>query len=169
VRSLLCLLLGLLLASAPRRADDAVPKTRYVMLDGTRLLATPAAFGKTLAKLAKGTAVQCFPAKPGYLKVAVTVDGTPKMGFIPARSLQDQRPKLYAGARSSTDASAHEMAAATKGFNKQIEDDLRAKDTAGGYKRLDEALARTTVNDPLAEGAPFRKAGSLGEFKGGAQ
>jgi hypothetical protein len=163
------MLLGLLLASAPLRADDAAPITRYVMLDGTRLLAKPAAFGKTLAKLAKGTLVQCTPAKPGYLKVSLTVGGSPKTGFIPTRSLQDHRPKLVAGARSSTDASATEMAAATKGFNQQIEDDLRAKDTTGGYKRLDEGLARTSVSDPLASGASFRKAGGLGEFKGGEQ
>lgn len=169
VRPFALLLLGLLLAAAPLRADDGAPVTRYVMLDGTRLLAKPAAFGKTLARLAKGTLVQCSPAKAGYLKVAVSVGGAPKTGYIPTRSLQDHRPRLVAGARSSADASATEMAAATKGFNQQIEDDRRAKDTAGGYARLDQGLARTKMADPLGETEGFRRAGSLGEFKEGGQ
>ena len=169
MRPLLCLTLALLCATAPLCADDAAPVTRYVMLDGTRLLARPAAFGRTLAKLAKGTLVRCTPAKPGYLKVAVSLEGGSQTGYIPVRSLQDHRPRLVAGARSSADASATEMAAATKGFNQQIEDDRRAKDTAGGYARLDQGLARTRMADPLAETEGFRRDGALGEYKEGGR
>jgi hypothetical protein len=161
--------LGLALAlAAPLRAtDDGV--VRYVVLDSTRLLASPAAFSKTLAKLAKGQALRAWPARTGYLKVSVMVGDAPKTGFVALRSLMDHRPRLTSNASASTDASAHEMAAATKGFNQQIEDDRRAKDTAGGYARLDLGLARTTMADPLAETEAFRRAGSLGEFKEGGR
>lgn len=163
------LALGLLLSLAlPLPASTASGVIRYVSLGGTRLLATPAAFGRTLAKLAKGTALRAWPGRTGYLKVAVLVDGKARQGYVALRSLDEHRPRLTADARHSADASATEMAAATKGFNQQIENERRAKDTTGGYARLDAGLARSTFSHPLAQTEAFRRQGGLGEFKPGA-
>ena len=170
LRSLLGLGLAFSLAWAgPLRAQPAAPLIRYVELDGTRLLATPSAFGRTLAKLPKGTVLRAWPAGIAYLRVSVSVGGAAKQGYIALRSLSERRPRLTANAHASADASAQEMAAATKGFNQQIEDDRRAKDTTGGYKRLDIGLARTRFDHPLAETEAFRREGGLGEFKEGGR
>jgi len=166
---LLPLLLACTLLAPALRADDDGGFTRYVVLDGTRLLATPSAFGRTLSKLAKGQSLRAWSAKTGYLKVAVTVGGTPKTGYVALRSLQEHRPRLSSNLSASSDASATEMAAATKGFNQQIENDRRAKDSSGGYARLDLGLARTKVADPMGATTDFRRQGSLGEFKEGGQ
>lgn len=167
-RSLLGLGLALSLGWAlPLRAQ--APVIRYVELGGTRLLATPSAFGRTLAKLPRGAVLRAWPAGIAYLRVSVTVGGSVRQGYVALRSLAEHRPRLSADAHASTDASATEMAAATKGFNQQIENDRRAKDTTGGYKRLDIGLARTGFAHPLAETEAFRRDGGLGEFKAGGQ
>ena len=169
MRSLIVALLLCLPLAAPLRADDDTPTSRYVTLDSTRLLAKPSAFGKTLAKLKRGQMVTVYATKNGYSKVNVSLDSGDKMGFLSVHSIQDHKPKMTAAVHASGDASAAEVAAATKGFNKQIETDLRAKDTKGGYKRLDEALGRTGFDDPQGILANFREQGKLGEYKEGGE
>lgn len=164
MRSPLALLLVLALSAT--LAADSPPSTQYVTLEGTRLLATPAAFGRSLAKLHKGQSLQAWPAKGGYVKVSLSLGGVGKMGFVALRSLQDHRPKLGAGAVASGDASAQEVAAATKGFNSQVEAKLRSGDVKGGYARLDQGLARTGMADPVASLEGWRREGRLGEFQG---
>lgn len=162
------LLLGLLLTS-PLAADEGKAVKRYVTLDGTRLLKSPAAFSKAVTTLKKGQAVMAAPSKNGYVKVSVDLDSGTKTGWLPLRAIQDNKPKMTASAKVSTDASAEEVAAATKGFNKQIETDLRAKDSKGGYDKLDKGLERTTVDDPAGSTQTFREKGKLGEFKEGGE
>jgi hypothetical protein len=141
---------------------------QYVSLDGTRLLSKPAAFAKANATLKKGTVVWADAAKNGYVKVKV--DATEATGYLSVRALQAGKPKLTASAKRSGDASAEEVAAATKGFNKQVEADLR-KDgkNEGGYDKLDKLITRSKVEDPQGGLEGFREKGQLGEYKKGGE
>ena len=156
---LLCLALA---AAAPLRADAT---KQYVTLDGTRLLSKPAAFSRSVKTLKMGTAVMADAPKNGYVKVTV---GDDLSGYLSVRSLQKAKPKLTANAKASGDASAEEVAAATKGFNKQIEANLRSQgDNEKNYAKLDKLVARSTVEDPDGGLESFREQGKLGEFQKG--
>jgi len=158
-----------LLFSASLSAAEATKQ--YVSLDGTRLLSKPAAFAKANGTLKKGTTVWADAAKSGYVKVKVeggSLDG--KTGYLSVRALQKSKPKLLSSAKKSGDASAQEVAAATKGFSKQVEADLRKEGGSGdGYDKLDQLIARTAVEDPASATETFREEGQLGEFQKGAQ
>src|SRR5262245_38834962 len=111
----------LLLAAASLRAEAS---KQFVSLDGTRLLSKPAAVAKPVATLKAGTLVWADAAKNGYAKVKVDESGD--TGYLNVRAFQKSKPKKsLASAKKSGDASAEEVAAATKGFNKQVEADLR--------------------------------------------
>jgi hypothetical protein len=142
---------------------------QYVTLDGTRLLKKPAAFAASAGTLKKGTAVWAEEPKAGYVKVKLEGEDA-KTGYLNARALQKTKPKSLAGAKKSGDASAEEVAAATKGFNKQVEADMR-KDgkSEGSYEKLDTMLQRSTFTEPLGDTESFREKGKLGEFKEGGQ
>lgn len=168
MRSLGWALAACLCLVSPAHADDTAQR-RYVCVDGTRLLSRPAAFSKSLARLRKGQALAAVAPSHGYVRVSVDLASGTLTGYVPARSLQDDRPKLGSGATASSDASAQEVAAATKGFNRQIEANLRASDTKGGYVKLDQALGRTGFSDPVGGLADWRSQGRIGEFQGGGQ
>lgn len=161
--------LCLALAATALAAKDGPPPKQYVNTDGTRLLAKPAAFAKAKAKLAKGQAVTLVEAKAGYVKVSLSKDGEALSGWLAKRALVKDKPKLSAKATRSKDASAEEVAAATKGFNKQVEAGLRENDKAGAYAKLDSGLARSEFKDPDSALEGFRQKGKLGEFKEGGE
>lgn len=163
------LILGLLLSlplAAPLRAADE-PTKQYLSLDA-RLLAKPAAFAKSLGSLKKGMAVMAEKPKNGYVKVSVALGEDKKTGYLPQRALQKTKPKLVASTRKTGDASSEEVAAATKGFNKQVEAGLREKDSSG-YDKLDKGLERSAVAEPRESTESFRLKGDLGEFKEGGE
>ena len=141
---------------------------QFVTLDNTRLLSKPTAFAKSKAILKQGAAVWADAPKNGYAKVKV--DATDETGYLSVRALQKTKPKSLANAKKSGDASAEEVAAATKGFNKQIEADLR-KDgkNEDGYNKLDKLEKRSAVEDPQSNTESFREKGQLGEFQKGAE
>ncbi len=157
-------LLALALSAASLHADAT---KQYITLDGTRLLSRPAAFSRAVKILKKGTAVMADIPKNGYVKVSV---GDTVSGYLSVRALQRSKPKLTADAKASGDASAEEVAAATKGFNKQIEaNQRRPGDNEKNYAKLDKLVARSTVEDPEGGLEAFREQGKLGEFKEGGE
>ena len=161
---------GLATVAAPLGAAGQ-PKTTslYVTLDNTRLLSKPSAFAKKLKTLKAGIMVKAEAPKNGYVKVTVPLGEDTVSGYLSVRALQKDRPKLTAAVHKSGDASAEEVAAATKGFNKQIEADLRSQDSGDGYQKLDQALSRTAMDAPLDKLEGFREKGKLGEFKEGGE
>lgn len=161
----LCLALPL---AAAKAAPTPTTTNQYVSAD-TRLLARPSAFGKSVRTLKKGTLVKAEKPRNGYIKVSVPMGEQSVTGYLPVRAVQKSRPKLTTAARKSRDASAEEVAAATKGFNEQVEADLRGSGQNTGFERLDKALKRTKVEDPMGQLEGFRKAGQLGEFKEGGE
>jgi uncharacterized protein YgiM (DUF1202 family) len=154
--AILCLLLpGLLKAEAVKR---------YITLDGTRLLSKPMAFSKSLGTLKKGTMVMAEPARNGYYKVQVGGGDDALVGYLSGRAMQENRPKIGATSSKSSDASAEEVAAATKGFNKQVEAEYKKGNAKLDYEGLDKLMDRTAVQDPKESLEGFREKGKLGEF-----
>jgi hypothetical protein len=154
--------LALLVAGALGAAETT---SQYITLDGTKLLAKPAAFAKVVKALKKGTLVKVEKAKNGYAKATVPMGEDTVSGYLPVRAYQEKKPSMTASAKKSGDASAEEVAAATKGFNKQVEAEMRAGSGASGYDRLDTAMERTKMEDPNGQLEGFREKGKLGEFK----
>lgn len=154
---------ALLICSAALSADEL--KSQYITLDNTKLLAKPSAFAKTVKVLKKGMLVKVSAPKNGYVKATLPMGDDSVSGYLPMRAIQDKRPVMTASAKKSSDASAEETAAATKGFSKQIEAEQRAGSKGEGYERLDKAVARTTMDDPTGQLEGFREKGKLGEFK----
>jgi hypothetical protein len=162
-----CLLSGIFL-STQLQAD---PVKRYVTLDGTRLLSKPAAFSKSYGSLRMGQAVMAEKGPNGYYKVSIlnaeNLHLKKSTGYLSARALQEDRPKIGSGARASSDASAEEVAAATKGFNKQIEADYGKQNSKLDYDLVSKLESRTQMSDPQNSLASFREKGKLGEYAPG--
>lgn len=163
------LIAALLMALALPLAAAEELTSQYVSADGTRLLSKPQAFAKAVKTLKKGTMVKAGKPKAGYVKVSYSTGEETLTGYLPLRAIQKNRPSLTAKARKSGDASAEEVAAATKGFNKQVEADMRKSGDASGYTSLDTALERSKVEDPMGGLEKFREEGKLGEFKEGGE
>ena len=157
------LLLLSLLAAGSLHAEAV---KRYITLDGTRLLSKPAAFSKSYGTLSKGAMVLDEKAANGYYKVKVSdPEGLKKdTGYISGRALQEKRPKIGSTARKSGDASAEEVAAATKGFNKQVEAQYKKDNASLDYDQVSRLEERTRISDPQAQLKSFRENGQLGEF-----
>lgn len=159
MRSLILVLLALPLGLNA----DAVK--RYVTLDGTRLLSKPAAFSKSLGTLHKGDVVMAEKARNGYYKVKVTQGNLNQVsGYLSARALQENKPKIGVMANKGSDASAEEVAAATKGFNKQVEAEYKKKNAKLDYDQVDTLMSRTQFENPKENLDGFREKGKLGEY-----
>lgn len=152
---------------------EAAAVKQYVTLDGTRLLAKPTAFGRSYGKLKKGTAVFTEPGPGGYLKARIESGSGNSLaqltGYIHKNGVQKNSPRLSAKGGASKDASAEEVAAATKGFNKQVEAEYAKGNAQLDYGKLDTLIERSRVADPAASNEGFRKDGKLGEFSEAAQ
>lgn len=140
---------------------------QYVTLDGARLLSKPQAFSSSYGTLKRGQTVWAEKAKGGYLKVQVIALAGQKLrkaeGYLHKQAIQKDRPKLTSKYTQSKDASAEEVAAATKGFNKQVEAQY-AKDKKLDYAQLDKLITRTRVEDVEGTLSDFREKGRLGEY-----
>jgi len=67
-------------------------------------------------------------------------------------------------ASKGSDASAEEVAAATKGFNKQVEAEYKKKNAKLDYDQVNSLLERTAFENPKENLEGFREKGKLGEF-----
>jgi hypothetical protein len=139
---------------------------RYITISGTRLLAKPSAFSATITKLASGTKVWVVKTQGAYLYISTA--SAEKPGWIASRSVQSTKPRITAGAKGSSDASAEEVAAATKGFNSQVEAKYSKDNPKLNYGQLDALEARTAFPDPMEGLKDFRQKGKLGEFSEGS-
>lgn len=159
-RTLLAILL--LLTPIPIFADNQSnkPDIRYVSVSGTRLLSRHSAFSRTIDKLEAGTQVTVIKKYGSYLKVKTT----DTQGWIAAHSVQTKKPRIGYSDKKTSDTSSEEVAAATKGFNSDVEGQYKKDNPKLDYDQLDKLEARTAVADPLKDLVDFREKGKLGEF-----
>jgi hypothetical protein len=108
----------------------------------------------------------------GYYKVKLVLpEGETRehsTGYLSAKALQANRPKIGVAAKSS-DASAEEVAAATKGFNRQVEAEHKKGNAKLDFELVSRLEERTKLEDPKGSLEEFRKDGKLGEFSEAAR
>lgn len=166
-------ILIVLMALALSGSLDAASKMekKYVARSGIRLLSSPSSFSKTVAKLDAGQLVLAnSQSTKGYHAVMVKggkSDG--KKGYLSRMALQPSRPRIVYSTKRSQDASAEEVAAATKGFNKQVEAKYRKGNAKLDYDQLDRLIERSDENTDSKSHQTFRKEGKLGEYAEAAQ
>ena len=161
-------MLRILLALLVTAGLHAEATKQYVTLDGARLLSKPQAFSTSYGTLKRGQTVYAEKAKGGYLKVLVIALEGQKLrkteGYLQKQAIQKNRPRLTSKYTQSKDASAEEVAAATKGFNKQVEAQYKKDNAALDYDQVTKLEERTLIPDPQTSLKEFRKKGKLGEY-----
>ncbi len=137
----------------------------FVQVDGTRLLQRDFAFSRTLARLKAGQEVRVLQTRGDY---DLVLAGS-RRGWIPLMALKGHRPQIGYSSQAGGQASTEEVAAATKGFNSDVEAEYKARNPSLDYSQLDRLEALTRFADPLDELRGFRRSGRLGEFSAAAQ
>jgi hypothetical protein len=93
----------------------------------------------------------------------LVVDHGGVVGFLPANSVAEA--KSFSASSLVSRVSESDMAAATKGFNPEVEKRNRKENAKLRYDLMDKAEAMSTVADPMQTTTAFREEGRLGEFR----
>jgi SH3-like domain-containing protein len=131
-----------------------------VQVRNGKVRATPSQLGRTVATVDYGAVVQVGTLEKGWYPVTLP-DGT--KGWLHESSLSKKPIAMRSGATdAATGASSDEVALAGKGFNEQVEANLRAKGTLD-FTWVDRMSKFTVKEDQIVA---FRTQGHL---PGGAQ
>lgn len=150
-------LVGLILAVALFAAETFVVKVR-----STSLRSSPKFYATSVLALKAGDGVEKVSAQGDWLQVR-TASGT--TGWIHSSALQPKKFNLTALTQGlQTKATADEVALASKGFNKQVEDSYRAKNKNISFEWVDKMLK---IVIPANQENDFLKDGMLGDYRGG--
>ncbi len=138
-------------------------ETLIVKVQSTNLRKTPKFYGAVIQALRSGDKVEKVTARPdGWIQVR-TAGGA--VGWIHSSAVNVQKFRLTAmDSGLKTQTSASEVALAGKGFNKQVEENYRAKHRDVSFAEVD-VLLRLQVSAAALE--EFMKQGRLGDWRGG--
>lgn len=137
-------------------------ETFVVKVRSTSLRSSPKFYASSVLALKAGDGVEKVSAQGDWLQVR-TASGT--VGWIHSSALQPKKFSLSAMTQGlQTKASADEVALASKGFNKQVEDSYRAKNKNLSFEWVDKMLK---IVISLGQENDFLKDGKLGDFRGG--
>lgn len=127
-----------------------------VQVQSCKVRATPSQLGKVVATVAYGDVLQTGVPQNGWYQVTTSGGVT---GWVHESALTTKTIAMRSGTSdAATGASADEAALAAKGFNKQIEDEMRAQGKLD-YTWVDKMCNAKTP--PEDEVALFRAQGSL--------
>jgi uncharacterized protein YgiM (DUF1202 family) len=141
-------------------AGTAFATPMSVRLRTTQVRATPSHLGAAVATVTYGTVVEAGSKKNGWYPVT-TADG--KTGWLHEGALTKKTVAMRAGVDdTATGASQDEVALAGKGFNEQVEAEVRKKGKLD-YTWVDRMAAFNMTSEQLMK---FRLEGHL---PGGAQ
>lgn len=136
-------------------------ETVVVKIKTTSLRRDPKFYAAPLATVQAGAALEKIGAKDGWIQVK-TKAGV--IGWVHSSALETKKFDLMAmDKKLKTQASSDEVALASKGFNKQVEQDYRAKHAEANYAGVDRM---ETFKVSPADVEEFLKRGKLGEFGG---
>lgn len=136
-------------------------ETLIVKVKSTNLRKEPKFYAQTVALLKAGETLEKISSQDGWLK-ARTSKGL--VGWVHSSAVQSKKFDLLAMDKSlTTKATADEVALAAKGFNKQVEENYRAKNKNISYVWVEKMLK---IEVSTAEIKEFLKTGKLGEFGG---
>lgn len=126
-----------------------------VQVQSCKVRATPSQLGKVVATVAYGDVLQTGVPQNGWYQVTTSSGVT---GWVHESALSKKAVAMSSGTSdAATGASADETALATKGFTKQIEDEMRAKGELN-YAWVDKLCEFKTAEDEVVL---FRAQGSL--------
>jgi len=132
-----------------------------VKIKTTNVRLEPKFYAASLATVQAGGSLEKISDKDGWIQVR-TSDGT--TGWIHSSAIETKKFSLTGtDANMKTQASTSEVALASKGFNKSVENSYKAKHGEANYAAVD-LMERFKVNPSAVE--DFLKKGRLGEFGG---
>lgn len=136
-------------------------ETLVVKIQTTQLRKEPQFFSPPLISLKAGDRLEKLGEQEGWVNVR-TADGL--LGWVHSSAVEARKFNLMAiDKKLNTQASANEVALAGKGFNKQVEENYRAKHTEVSFIWVDRMLQVKVSSSQLED---FLKRGKLGEFRG---
>ena len=136
-------------------------ETLVVKVQTTNLRKEPVFYADTIVVLKAGEAVEKVAEQNGWYKVK-TAKGI--QGWVHSSAVSSKSFDLLAlGQTTKTGASAEEVALASKGFNKQVEDAYKAKHKDADFAGVDRMLRLKVSPEQLRR---FLERGKLGRFGG---
>ena len=136
-------------------------ETLVVKVQTTNLRKEPVFYADTIVVLKAGEAVEKVAEQNGWYKVK-TVKGI--QGWVHSSAVSSKSFDLLAlGQTTKTGASAEEVALASKGFNKQVEDAYKAKHKDANFAEVDRMLRLKVTPEQLRR---FLERGKLGRYGG---
>jgi uncharacterized protein YgiM (DUF1202 family) len=126
-----------------------------VQVQSCKVRATPSQLGKVVATVAYGDVVQAGTPQNGWYQVTTSGGVT---GWVHESALSKKAVAMSSGTSdAATGASSEEVAMAGKGFNKQVEDEMKAQGKLD-YTWVDKMSEFKSKEDEIAL---FRAQGNL--------
>lgn len=137
-------------------------ETVVVKIQTTNLRKEPKFYSQTIASLTAGSPLEKLSSQDGWFKVRTSAG---VVGWIHSSAVETKKFNLLAMDKSmKTQASAGEVALAAKGFNKQVEENYKAKHGEANFAAVDRMLQLKILPSDVEA---FLRKGKLGEFGGG--
>jgi hypothetical protein len=138
-------------------------ETLVVKIQTTQLRRNPQFFAPAVATLKAGDRLEKLSEAAGWIQVRTSAGA---VGWVHGSAVETPRFRLLAtGTDMKTQATASEVALAGKGFNKQVEDSYRARNSSVSYVWVDRMVQ---LRVSTAQAQEFLKRGRLAG-SGGAQ
>ena len=136
-------------------------ETFIVKIQSTNLRKEPKFYAQTVAVLKAGESLEKVNIQDGWIQVR-TKGGL--LGWVHSSAVETRKFSLLAMDKGlKTQASASEVALASKGFNKQVEESYRAKHKEISFVGVDRMLQ---IKVSTSQVESFLRKGKLGEFRG---
>ncbi len=136
-------------------------ETVVVKVKTTAVRKEPKFTSAVVANLQAGAALEKTAAKDGWFQVKTKAGAA---GWVHSSAIDTKKFTLTAMDKTmKTEATAGEVALASKGFNKQVEDAYKARNAAADFAAVDRMEALKAL---AADIEAFLKRGRLGELGG---
>jgi len=137
-------------------------ETFIVKVKTTALRSSPKFYASAVTDIKAGDRLEQVSMQGDWVQVKTASGAT---GWIHKSALEPKQFNLLASNKNlKTQATADEVALASKGFNKQVEDSYRAKNKNISFVWVDKMLL---IKIPLNQEINFLKDGKLADFGGG--
>jgi len=136
--------------------------TYIVKVKATALRSSPKFYAPTVVALNAGDGLEKVGGTGDWIQVK-TASGA--VGWIHMSALEPKKFNLLATNKGlKTQATANEVALASKGFNKQVEDNYKSRNKSLSFVWVDKMLL---IAIPPGQEEAFLKDGKLADFGGG--
>ena len=135
--------------------------TYIVKVKTSSLRSSPKFYASTVLAIKAGDRLEKVASEGDWIQVKNAAGAT---GWVHKSALEPKKFNLLAAPKGlQSQATADEVALASKGFNKQVEDSYRSKNKGISFVWVDKMLL---IKIPLNQAVAFLKEGKLGDFGG---